>query len=181
MSTSKISERLKSMKFMRRKQDAQEEREEQRQKNDERNALQYKFAEASESLLIVDDQRDNIHMYNTGRRSYCNFNPSVDRLEEESTKLQSKINPNADPSKKKNTTSSTNSTSTNENSDKTEKKRNFAKMKEDEDEDVEQSAQTEGIKKSAKRVKKEISQKKEKLQEPQNNTSADAVEQFLDS
>merc|ERR1712113_600668 len=50
-------------------------------------AMQWIQSEASESNLIIDDQRDELMMYRTGRKSFGDFNVAVQKMEQESLQI----------------------------------------------------------------------------------------------
>ena len=84
---SKLSKGLRNMKFMKRKSNSKKRKTKQNDKKAKIEAMQWIQSEASESNLIIDDRRDEYMMYRTGRKSFGDFNVSVQKMEQESIQI----------------------------------------------------------------------------------------------
>uniref|UniRef100_A0A7S2TWX5 M-phase phosphoprotein 6 n=1 Tax=Lotharella oceanica TaxID=641309 RepID=A0A7S2TWX5_9EUKA len=83
---SKLSGRLKAMKFMRRKAEAEERIKLEKERNRKRKAAQWTTDAAdsgSSSLVIVDDDDPYATRFILGRRSFGGFNPNVEKINAE--------------------------------------------------------------------------------------------------
>ena len=84
---SKLSKGLRNMKFMKRKSNSKKRKTKENDKKAKIEAMQWIQSEASESNLIIDDRRDEYMMYRTGRKSFGDFNVSVQKMEQESIQI----------------------------------------------------------------------------------------------
>lgn len=72
---------------MKRKSNSKKRKTKQNDKKAKIEAMQWIQSEASESNLIIDDRRDEYMMYRTGRKSFGDFNVSVQKMEQESIQI----------------------------------------------------------------------------------------------